>query len=56
MRIETPVADAGGRIYTMQFFPVQNFGPQIRQSSANIIGNNTLTVKIFKIVISSTGF
>jgi hypothetical protein len=48
IQIETPVADAGGRIYFIQFFPVQGVGPQIRQTSANIIGNNILTVKIVK--------
>lgn len=48
IQIQTPVADAGGRTYIMQFFPVQGVGPQIRQTSANIIGNNILNVKMIK--------
>lgn len=47
-QIQTPVADAGGRTYIMQFFPVQSMGPQIRQTSLNIIGNNTLNVRLIK--------
>jgi len=53
IQIQTPVADAGGRTYIMQFFPVQSVGPQIKQSSINIIGNNNLIVKITKNVVSS---
>lgn len=48
IQIQTPVADAGGRTYFIQFFPVLGVGPQIRQTSANIIGNNTLTVVLLK--------
>lgn len=53
IQITTPAADAGGRIYFMQFFPVQGVGPQIRQTSANIIGNNILTVKLLKRYVSN---
>jgi hypothetical protein len=53
IRIETPIADAGGRVYFMQFFPVQGVAPQIRQTSVNIIGNNILTVKLIKKYIGS---
>lgn len=53
IQITTPVADAGGRIYIMQFFPVQGVSPQIRQTSANIIGNNNLTVNLIKRYVSN---
>lgn len=42
--INTPVADAGGRVYVLNFVTAQTFGPTIAQSSVNIIGNNSLTV------------
>lgn len=56
IQIQTPVADAGGRTYIMQFFPVLSMGPQIRQTSLNIIGNNILTVKMIKNSVSSVGW
>lgn len=37
------------REYTFIFNPGLGFGPTVRQTSGNIIGNNTLTVKIFSI-------
>jgi len=48
LEIITPVADAGGRRYILQFKPVQSIGPTINQTSVNIIGNNTLTIKMIK--------
>ena len=56
IQITTPAADAGGRTYLMQFFTAFSVGPQIRQTSVNLIGNNTLTVKIFKTIISNVGY
>lgn len=56
VQINTPVADAGGRTYLMQFFTAFSVGPQIRQTSPNLIGNNILTVKIFKTIISTEGY
>lgn len=52
IQIQTPALDAGGRTYLMNFFPIQGMGPQIKQISVNIIGNNTLTVKLIKKYIS----
>lgn len=46
--ITTPAADAGGRVYILNFVPLQSFGPNIRQNSVNSIGNNTLTVRTSK--------
>ena len=48
LEITTPAADAGGRVYILNFVPLQSFGPNIRQISVNSIGNNTLTVRTSK--------
>ncbi len=48
LEILTPVADAGGRRYILEFKPVQSIGPTIQQTSVNTIGNFTLTVRIKK--------
>lgn len=48
IQVTTPVADAGGRVYIFEFVPLQSFGPTIRQNSVNIIGNNTLTIRMVK--------
>ena len=48
MEVITPLIDAGGRVYVLQFFPIQSYGPTIRQVSVNIIGNNTLSVRLVK--------
>lgn len=47
-QMQTDVADAGGRIYRIQFYPVQNVGPTIFQSSVNIIGNFPVDVVLEK--------
>lgn len=49
-RIEviTPAADAGGRVYILEFKPVQSIGATIRQNSVNLIGDNSLTVRMVK--------
>lgn len=38
--VTTPVADAGGRQYVIQFIPYQSFGPTIEQVSANTLTND----------------
>jgi hypothetical protein len=48
-QITTPLADAGGRVYILQFNPLQSFPPMITQTSVNIIGNNSLTVRLTKV-------
>ncbi len=35
--VTTPVGDAGGRVYVLQFFPFQSFGPTVRQTTANVL-------------------
>jgi len=47
-RIVTPVGDAGGRVYDLQFYPVQSVPPTIRQTSVNIIGPATFTLQLIK--------
>jgi hypothetical protein len=51
LRITTDVADAGGRVYDMRFNPIQSVGPTIRQTSVNIVGNNTLTIQLNKVFV-----
>ena len=47
LQVTTPAADSGGRVYVLQFFPVQSVGPTINQTSVNsIVGD--LSVKIIK--------
>lgn len=53
LQIETPVGDAGGRVYVMNFFPLAGFGPNITQTSVNILGAATLTVTLSKTLIVS---
>ncbi len=45
IRVETPVGDAGGRIYFFQFFSTESFGPTVQQTSANTLPDD-LQVKI----------
>jgi hypothetical protein len=51
IEVTTPSLDAGGRMYIFNFVPYQSFGPNIQQTSINIIGNNTLTVKAEKTLL-----
>ncbi len=46
--IETPVADAGGRVYRFTFIPLQSYSGNVRQTSGNVIGNNNFILKITK--------
>lgn len=50
LQISTLLAGLGGtdRQYTLQFIPNQSYPPSIQQTSVNLIGNNTLTVRITK--------
>jgi hypothetical protein len=43
--VTTPVGDAGGRVYVLQFQPIKSTAPTIQQTSGNVIGNNTLEVR-----------
>lgn len=45
IRVTTPVADAGGRVYDVVFTPIQSTAPTIEQTSGNVIGNNILEVR-----------
>jgi len=49
VRVETPVGDAGGRIYFFQFYPATSVGPTVQQTSTNVLTGD-LTVKIAKTV------
>jgi len=42
IRVETPVGDAGGRIYFFQFFSQQSFGPTVQQTSANTLTDDLI--------------
>jgi len=46
LEITTPAADAGGRRYILQFFPLDSIPYTIRQTSVNVLGNNQLVVKV----------
>jgi len=48
IRVTTPVADAGGRVYEFQFFPSTSTAPTVRQTSVNTLGVADLTVTITK--------
>jgi len=50
MRVETPVGDAGGRIYFFQFFSEASLGPTIEQTSANTLTDD-LNVRILNVVV-----
>ena len=56
IEVITPVADAGGRRYVLQFFVPFSFGPTINQTTVNVLGNNTLTVRMSKVFIGPEGF
>jgi len=49
--VNSELSGMGGtdREYTFIFNPGLSFGPTVRQTSGNTIGNNTLTVKIFSV-------
>ena len=51
--VNSELAALGGtnREYTFIFNPGLSFGPTVRQTSGNSIGNNTLTVKIYSVNI-----
>lgn len=52
LQIETPVTDAGGRVYVMNFSPLAGFGPNITQTSVNVLGAANLTVTLSKVVFA----
>lgn len=49
--VNSNVSSFGGtdREYTFIFNPGLSFGPTVRQTSVNTIGNNTLTVRIYSV-------
>lgn len=51
-QMQTDVADAGGRIYIIRFVPTQSVGPNIQQTSVNIIGNFPVDVVLSKYVFN----
>lgn len=51
LEIITPVGDAGGRRYIMQFQPLPSFGPTIHQTSVNVLGAADLTVTMTKYLV-----
>jgi hypothetical protein len=51
IEVTTPILDAGGRVYIFNFFPNQTIGPNIQQTSINIIGDYTLTVRSMKTLL-----
>jgi hypothetical protein len=48
IEVITPVADAGGRRYVLEFKPVQSIGPTIQQTTLNVLGNNSLFITMTK--------
>lgn len=52
IRVETPVGDAGGRIYFFQFFSEPSVGPTVQQTSANTLPDD-LIVKVANTVLVS---
>ena len=46
--VTTDVSDAGGRVYRFRFFRFSSFGPTVTQNSVNVLGNNTLFIKMAK--------
>ncbi len=53
IEITTPVGDAGGRRYILQFFPFRASPANITQTSVNFIGNFPVTVNITKPIFAS---
>lgn len=53
MKVETPVADAGGRVYMFQFFSAESLGPTIQQTSTNVLTDD-FTLKIAKTILIPT--
>ena len=55
LEILTPIADAGGRRYIIDFVPLASFGPSINQTSINVLGAANLTVTTTKILLVPSG-
>lgn len=52
--VTTPAGDAGGRVYVLQFYPFSSIGPTIQKTLGVNIGNNNLTVRITKFIVTES--